>query len=486
MSINIILSQEEDISVMSHKKGISVGIINVPIQVFSALSANIIIINEIGKGNLEMWYLLMSTMPLFSALELSFPSLMMRNLNRVEKTKLAVRKFLIKAITLSSFLQLMVIVAINTYIGTFEPTSWLFFLGAYLRTIANILISVPYCRGFILYEKAYRASYASLLPILVLALFSWGGSLNLFYLYTVWGISSLVVFSFSVYAFYKSEPSLDSNNNYCHLSIPIKFKENLSLLATTLPGLFIFNLSIYYLKAFADADDVVIYGFILQLVNVYYLVNNIFPSVFSPSLSKLFFARKDISNDVLSIVDCNILLAILALIFIFFLGEDILGLLFSSGFNKTEIRSILNSISIFILIESIQVTLTFLGISTGKYNYHYQSLCSAIIVTVFSYILIPKYGYLGLVYSVCIAQILTCLPFNTYMVCQHLSIPLSAIYMKMIILCGGAGCLFLLKMVIQSESLIYHLLVAIIVSMPVLISIYKCIFTKMLRISPDA
>ncbi|WP_197460117.1 hypothetical protein [Aeromonas enteropelogenes] len=480
MSSSCILSKEENLQVMSYKKGISVGIINVPIQVISALAANVIIINEIGKGNLEIWYLLISTMPLFTALELSFPSLMLRNLNEKLKTKRAIRQFLVRAIFISSLFQLGVILAIQAYMGDVEASIWLFFLGAYLRTISNIIVSVPYSSGLIVHEKIYRVSYASLLPVFTLAIFVGFGELALLYLYIAWAISSACIFVFSIYALYKSESYIE-NNQCCDLNIPIKFKENLSLLATTIPGLFIFNLSIYYLKALANSEDIVVYGFILQLVNVYYLVNNILPSVFAPRLSKLFFSGKDISNEVVTIVDCNIFLAVLAFVSIFFLGGDILATLFLSSFNLSEIQPMLISIAIFILIESIQVTLTFFGISTGKYNYHYQSFCSALFVTIFSYFLIPLYGYLGLVYSICLAQSLTCLPFNTYFVCKHLAIPLRNIIVRMIILIAIFILLFTLYRAIKNEDLSFHLFVFFATLLPILAAMYKFVFARILR-----
>ncbi len=114
---------------MTYKKGISIGIVNVPVQVFAALAANVIIINEIGKSNLDVWYLLISTMPLFTALELSFPSLMLRNLNKTDKTKRAVRKFILKAVSISSILQLLVILSISTYLEEFDIGISLLFGG---------------------------------------------------------------------------------------------------------------------------------------------------------------------------------------------------------------------------------------------------------------------------------------------------------------------------------------------------------------------
>ncbi|MFL7020168.1 hypothetical protein [Vibrio cyclitrophicus] len=325
---------------MTYKKGISIGIVNVPVQVFAALAANVIIINEIGKSNLDVWYLLISTMPLFTALELSFPSLMLRNLNKTDKTKRAVRKFILKAVSISSILQLLVILSISTYLEEFDIGISLFFLGAYLRTVSNIVISVPYSYGLIVHEKIYRVSYASLLPITSIIVFYWLSELHISWLYTVWFISSVVIFLFALFAYWKSEIHLDDSSR-CDIDLSINFKENLSLLATTVPGLFIFSLSIYYLKAFSNSEDVVTYGFILQLVNVYYLVNNIIPSVLAPKLSKSYFSGNCVSKDVTKIVDINICFAVLALMTIFLFGGAVLEFLFIDSFAIGDINSIL-------------------------------------------------------------------------------------------------------------------------------------------------
>lgn len=470
---------------MTYKKGISIGILNVPVQVFAALAANVIIINEIGKSNLDVWYLMISTMPLFTALELSFPSLMLRNLNKKDKTKRAVRKFILKAVSISSILQLLVVLSISIYLDEFDIGISLFFLGAYLRTVSNIVISVPYSYGFIVHEKMYRVSYASLLPITSIIIFYWLSELHISWLYIIWFISSVVIFLFALFSYWKSEINLDDSSR-CDIDLSINYKENLSLLATTVPGLFIFNLSIYYLKGLSSSEDVVAYGFILQLVNVYYLVNNIIPSVLAPKLSKSYFSGNCVSKEVTKIVDINICLAVVALMTIFLLGGTILEFLFTDSFAINDIHSILISLSVFILIESIQVTLTYLGISTGKYNYHYQSFFSAVLVTIFSYLLIPEYGYLGLVYSVCLAQVLTCLPFNSYFVCKHLKISFSHMLLRWLVLASVFTFLFIVHEYIKYKSFIFHLSVFVVLLPVVSIMMYRYVLSKLLKRAPHA
>lgn len=465
---------------MTYRRGVSIGIANVPVQVFSALFANVIIINEIGKSNLEVWYLLISTMPLFVALELSFPSLMLRNINKTAKTKRVIRKFTLNAISLSSMFQLLVILSICMYLGKVDMSMFLFFLGAYLRTVSNIIISVPYACGLIVHEKIYRVSYASLLPIASIIVFYYSSELHMSWLYILWCFSSMVVFFFALFAYFQSEIHSDDVKK-CDIDLSIKIKENLSLLATTIPGLFIFNLSIYYLKAFSSSEDVVTYGFILQLVNVYYLVNNIVPSVIAPKLSKSYFAGNCISKDAIKIVDINICLAILALIVIFFWGGALLEYLFIDTFDVSDIHSILVSVSVFILIESVQVTLTFIGISTGNYNYHYQSFFSACLVTLFSYLFIPTHGYLGLVYSVCLAQILTCLPINSYLVCKHLGVSFLNIFLRWLLLASVFTFLFITHDYIKYKSFIYNLSAFVIILSIVSIVMYRTVFSKLLK-----
>lgn len=465
---------------MSYKKGLSIGVINIPIQVLSALAANVIIINQIGKDNLDIWYLLISTMPLFTALELSFPSLMLKNLNKKVKTKRVIRNYVLKAVLLSTFLQFIVISCIMVSIGFKEISIWLFFIGAYLRSISNIIISVPYSKGFIVLEKIYRVSFSSLLPVIVLALFTYFGVLKLSWLYLVWVISSSAVFIFSLWTYNSSNRELIITE-HCDENIELKFKDNMSLLVTTIPGLFIFNLSIYYLKAYSSSSDIVTYGFILQLVNVFYLVNNIIPSVFAPQLSKSYYAGKRITTDILKILDCNVCIAIISFIFIFFLGENILALLFSTGFDMDDIRSILFCVSLFVLIESIQVTLTYLGISTGKYNYHYQSLCSALFVTLLSYYLIPQYGYLGLVYAVCSAQVMTCLPFNIYIVCRHFGLEIKIVLMRFLLLLASFLLLFFSQRFFGVLDFNLKLLMFFITLTITLLLMYKVVVKKIIR-----
>ncbi|EGR2422872.1 hypothetical protein ID104_11835 [Vibrio cholerae] len=470
---------------MSHKMSISIGMFNVPIQAFSSLAANVIIINNISKGDLDIWYLLVSTIPLFTALELSFPSLMLKNINKKARTNRAIREYLYKAIFLSSIFQISAIIIIMKLLKE-NYLSWyvlFFFLGMYLRAIANVIISVPYSVGLVSIEKIYRLSSATLMPMIIIALYSIFNDISCVYLYFTWLASSVATFLYSICAFYTANQVMKNEQKQsCDASIPINLKDNLSLLVSTIPGLFIFNLSIYYLKVFYNGEGIVIYGLILQLVNIYYLVNSILPSVLAPSLSSNFFSGKKISENVLTVVDCNIFIAFSSFLFIFLLGDDFLLYFFSEALSAVEIRLILIAVSMFILVESIQVTLTFFGISTGKYNYHYQSLASAILVTSFSYFLIPLYGYMGLVYSICLAQAMTCLFINSYIVCKHLEINPADIYIRFALLSFLFSCLFIVSEFMRSQSLYLDVFIFCIILSLSFFVMYKLVFYRIVRI----
>ncbi|PSU88817.1 hypothetical protein C0W35_19830 [Photobacterium kishitanii] len=462
---------------MSYKKGLSIGIINIPIQILSAIYANVLIINEIGKINLEPWFLLISTMPLFSAMEASFPLLMVKKINKANYSWRSVNIFLFKAIAVSSSLQIIAICIIFFLFGKVDISLVLFLLGAYLRTVSNIIISIPYSKNRVVLEKIYRLFFLSSYPILVVILFSLWKKIDLNEIFIIWFFSGLIVFIISIFSFFMTKNEFNNNSDKSE-SIELDFRENISLLITTIPGLFIFNLSIYYLKLYSTPVDVVLYGLVLQLINVFYVTNNLIPSVFAPTISREFLQGGRVKVKVLRVLDFNIIMTVISLSFIILLGSDVLHIAISKSFTTDEINLVIVTLVIFILIESIQVTLTYLAITSGNYNYQKQSIASAILVTMLSLFFVPKYGYIGLVSSICIAQILTCLPFNTYSAVKYFRIDIKDIVNRFFILLFITSILYLLKLNV-SESLMCSLSIFLVIMFS--LSFYLLVTLKKIR-----
>ncbi|EHA1124949.1 hypothetical protein FG475_07380 [Vibrio navarrensis] len=433
------------------KKAIAVGLLQLPLQVFISLMVQAVLINSASVEIVKWWYLLLALTPIFVVLEFAYPQIAISYFNG-RNTSRNVLPFLKNSIFTITFFQLLFFLIYIYIIDGVGLELIIFFLSMYLRSLGNLLISIIYAKGFVLTEKVYKLLFSSLFPILFLIM-AQVLEIDRKFILTIWFLCSLLLFLYAMFYFSK----IEKNSNLGIIDSPICIKDNVRLILTTLPGVFIFNMSIYYLELFYDGENVieiVTFGLFLQLLNVFNVLNSIFPSVFVPALSKKFHAGDRIEEDVFTILFVNKSISIFLIVGLIFFGEPLLSLVIKESRINFEVIVFFFAASV--LIESIQVTLTSISIGTGCYKYHIPSFFSALLVLLFSYYLVPSYGSPGLILSILSSQVFTCLPVNTYISSKRLGIRTYKVFFVWIsILFSLIGALIIKNFVCNYLLLIY-------------------------------
>lgn len=432
-----------------YKYNIFITIVFIPLQIIASIIFNYYLARTENGGTLQSWYVFFSMTSVFILLEFSFPSLAVSYFNTERDiTKRKVHYFIKKSLSIIIPLQIFIILV---YSYLFNRYFLFFGIGLLFRSIGNILNSYIYSCGYIVKDKIYKFIYSISMPILFLVIiFIYKYPVGFNILICIWLISSLIPMAVSIYNYIKNSCCLFSDSANENIKIP--FTNNMKLFFTTLPAIFIYTLSINYISIFGSNNDIsstILYGFFLQLFNIYNIIIILIPSYFIPNLSRLHYEGNDISKLIFGINDIVIALSICAISFVCFFGRDISIFIFQNKISNIPLLYI-PLISIIFFIETSQVVFTNIGTALGIYNYHRQSLVSAILVLILSFILIPNYEIIGLFISIIIAQITTCFIFNPYIVLSSLKIPIK-LYLYRIV------CTFIIVIIIISAHALSYL-----------------------------
>ena len=407
---------------MSRVIATTVAGITIPTQVFLALMSSAILVRELNLPELGNWFLLMSLLPIMGVLELSAPLILLKQFSETKPSIKLVVEYLIKITFTVIVLQVLAMLVIKLIVDKFAMEILYFGVGVIFRTVANFLIVFPYSQGGVVKEKVFRFSSVSIFPIMILIYYFSNGDMPVNSIYCMWVVSSFLIAVLAAFFFYQVR-DLIVPCEYEEANFVFDFRASLKLILVSVPGLFIFNLSIYYLDAYSEGVDVVIYGLFLQLVNVYYVANNVVPSIVSPMFIKR-FSDGGAGGYVSNVIVFSTFLSVSAIAVLIGFGSEILDFAFDSKIERVQLDILVHLVSIVILVEGIQVVMTYFSMVTGKYNFYVPSLFSAGIISCLSYILIPLYGYVGLVSSIVFSQLVTCFPFNIILASKWLGVDL--------------------------------------------------------------
>lgn len=444
--------------------GIVVGALTIPIQLILLVVSNAILVRELSLAELGSWYLCLSMLPLFSVLELSLPVILLKAFSNRQNTDEVLLHYLARMVLLVVSVQLIVAVVISTYLFKDKGVFLLFISGVVLRSIGNLLIVFPYAKGYVVLEKVYKFLYSAINPILIFVFVIIFSTSLLENLYVIWFLGSILVTIFSITIIIKTIRKFDVGTFIRQEGKEVfKFEKmkSFKMLLTSLPGLFIFNLSIYYLDYISTELDVAAYGLFLQLLNVFYVINNLIPSVFVPKAMSEF--HKSSFNELLEmIIVVTVLLSVSSITFILLNGAPVLSFIFGDSFPLSSYYNITYLLALVICVESIQVALTYISIVTGCFKFYGPSLLSALLVGVGGYFVIPEYGFPGLILVICISQLVTCLPMNLYISIKHLNVKSSRVLFSIVLIFFVYFMIFLITNTLDNY-IIKHLIGIVIV-----------------------
>lgn len=396
--------------------GILLTFFYIPAQILFALFFNYSLARSITTGMLNDWYVFFSLTSLFSLLELSYPTLAISFFNGKNGRSKGAFSFFIKK-SLGVVIPLQIVFTV--YYSQMINSSFLIFgVGLILRSIANIINSYLYASKKIIIDKTYKFIYAIIMPVcFIFARYILNVQMNITDLTTVWCISSLICLLYSSF-FLVFSFKLSGQKNCCGNTFNLPIKNNIKLFFTVLPAIFIYTLSINYIKYFggpSEESGTILYGVFLQVFNIYNVIVVLVASYFIPMISKAYHDGDSISPIIFKILDVSITISVSAASFIALFGIEGVTLMLKDKVSNVSYWYIAAVIMIF-YIETCQVVLTSIGTGIGIYNYYKQSICSAAFVFALSYIFIPKYGVEGLMFSILFSQLVTCFIFNPIIV----------------------------------------------------------------------
>ncbi|MES1801443.1 O78 family O-antigen flippase [Escherichia coli] len=397
-----------------HRKLVSYAVIItflfIPIQVILSLIFNYYLAKNVALDVLNAWYMFFALISLFSLLEFSYPILAINFFNSYQgNCKGALSFFIKKSLGVVIPLQIIFVVIYSLFVN---PLFIYFGMGLVVRSISNIINACVYAKQNIIIDKVYRFLYAIIMPTAFLFLFYHSDkNIDLYDLTLVWFLSSLFCLIYSLsFLLLKHKKSVNRSEKSFHLP----FKYNLKLFFTVFPAIFIYTLSIYYLKIFgseSSSSSTIIYGFFLQIFNVYNLIIILVASYLMPTLSKRFHDGVDVIPLTLKLLDISVLISVISTSFVALLGIPVAEYILKGKIDVISYYYIVAIIIIF-YIETCQVILTSIGTAIGIYDFHRQSIISAVMVLILSCFLIPHYNAEGLMYSIIISQFFTCFIYN--------------------------------------------------------------------------
>ncbi|EII7637342.1 O78 family O-antigen flippase, partial [Escherichia coli] len=306
-----------------HRKLVSYAVIItflfIPIQVILSLIFNYYLAKNVALDVLNAWYMFFALISLFSLLEFSYPILAINFFNSYQgNCKGALSFFIKKSLGVVIPLQIIFVVIYSLFVN---PLFIYFGMGLVVRSISNIINACVYAKQNIIIDKVYRFLYAIIMPTAFLFLFYHSDkNIDLYDLTLVWFLSSLFCLIYSLsFLLLKHKKSVNRSEKSFHLP----FKYNLKLFFTVFPAIFIYTLSIYYLKIFgseSSSSSTIIYGFFLQIFNVYNLIIILVASYLMPTLSKRFHDGVDVIPLTLKLLDISVLISVISTSFVALLG----------------------------------------------------------------------------------------------------------------------------------------------------------------------
>ncbi|MDS0978758.1 polysaccharide biosynthesis protein [Citrobacter portucalensis] len=401
-------------------KGVILTFSFIPVQVLVALFFNFFLAKNASAEMLNEWFAFVSFTAFFSLLEFSYPTLAVNFFNGKHGNAKGAFSYFIK----HSLIVVVPFQLLFTFGYTFLINSSFFFfgLGLIIRSLANLINSYLYANKYIVIDKSYRFISAVIMPVsFILAAHIFALKINLHELMIAWFISSLVCLCYAIVFCYINFREKDYNVDG---SFSLPFKNNIKLFLTVLPAIFIYTLSIHYLELFGAKNkqgDVILYGLFLQIFNIYNLIIILVASYLIPTISKKYHEGESVVSVTFKILDLSVMLSLMAISFIVLLGGDGFKLMLQDKVGYISECYVI-SIAIIFFIETCQVVLTSIGTAVGVYNFHKQSLASAVIVFVLSYFFIPKHGVIGLMSSIIAAQLVTCFVFNPLFVLKVIGV----------------------------------------------------------------
>ncbi|MBI5770154.1 MAG: hypothetical protein HZA93_20430 [Verrucomicrobia bacterium] len=189
--------------------------------------------------------------------------------------------------------------------------------------------------------------------------------------------------------------------------------DHVNWLYYTVPALFIYNYQVFALRTYSNAETVALFGSVHQVFYYAISVFSVISTLSAVRISALHFGNnpaernRAILGNLRTILSCTTLALLVVTVAI----VEIWTVFFPAIQLGTSHHAVA-LYGAFLIVEAAQMAVTNALISAGYTNFKWQSLASALLNVGGCYVLIPKFGFLGAIASVVLAQSGTCHLFN--------------------------------------------------------------------------
>lgn len=315
------------------------------------------------------WFLMLATFAFISILDLGVSQFLYSRVGRPYKASRYVSKILPNVIFASAlFVTPLLFFYLNSYI---EPLGILFFLiGSFLRMEGNILSSAYIADGFVIKEKRIKIYQSFSFSILLLLNGVFFDNYSIEAICLLWFLSGAVVIL--------ERPAKDKIKQIRY-SFKWKYYKLIStknaviISVSSLTGFFIFFAPIHYMKLNNySPDEIVIYGFFLQGLNLLLQLSFVIYSLYA----------REIVNSITVLIRYMLvstvyafMVSVIAFFVIYFISPIIL--IYKNIVIDIEIAI---PMTLLLFVELLQVSLARLLISLGDFNFISINIVSAVII----------------------------------------------------------------------------------------------------------
>lgn len=387
-------------------------------QIVSAIILSRVAFQQMGAGELRIWFLMMALWPFISLFELGANVVLPHRFAAVhyapDRISAVASDFFAAVLTVIGGGALLYAVAgpLATYMFDnmdILPVASALFVAAALRVCGNALQSMLYAAGDNFYDKVLRIGSTLIQTAAGIAGLKY--DLGLFSLPLAWGSGALLSIALAV--------ARQRRRWHLILGVSRVSREGTrDLLATALryfgiaiPGQIVFNATPFIVAAMLPAVYTISYGLAQQLVAGISLLTSLPMTVAAPRLARLHHESSDAAG--------------LALLRALRFGAIIsIHCLLVVGLNQDAILSLWTGKSIHIhtiflavyfgmmFIEWQQSAMTTAAMATGNFKFVTVTAISALLVLTTMPFFINWWGFAGVPVAILVAQCLTCHPHN--------------------------------------------------------------------------
>lgn len=392
-------------------------------------------LSHLDLNEIQIWVLLLATLPFYTLIEFGVTTVLPKKLTDLDfsysEKYCYIRKYTNRAIILHA-LSIPLVGTIFWLLDSFNKVAYedwrqllLLAVTIAMRAYFNIAAGVVYSLGKNLAEKAVRGglSAVQVLTLYTISMFSEYSLNNLLWLTFLTSLGAVVI-------------TVCITMKLCNVKIGIKknifefdaiSKEELSVLKTTIPAMFVINSLPFLISILLDARDNINYAFAQQIFGGLSILTMAPVIVYYKKLTVLFVCNINSAKNLLNRL--VLLTATIAVVAQGVLAIEIGHVIdFVNGYGSVLDKRFIVFFMALMSFEWVQGVMTRGAMASGYYNFWRQTTASAFAIAILSVPLAYFFGLYGLVCAVFFAQLPTCHYYNIKIALERYGLGISSFF----------------------------------------------------------